>query len=244
MGVANRVKRLLNEQSGSLLLFLPGVGEIHRVMERLQGDVATDTDLCPLYGALPLTDQQKAIQPAPVGRRKVVLATNIAETSLTIEGIRLVVDSGLERVARFDVKNGLTRLMTQRISQASMVQRAGRAGRLEPGICWHLFAKEQSDRAAEYSEPEILNSDLCSLWLELLNWGCQDAAQLSWLDQPPQTALDVARDLLRRLGAIDSQGHLTGTGRSMANLGCEPRLAAMLCLPPGKVRMPWPRRHC
>lgn len=230
-GVANRVKRLLNEQSGSLLLFLPGVGEIHRVMERLQGDVATDTDLCPLYGALPLTEQQKAIQPAPVGRRKVVLATNIAETSLTIEGIRLVVDSGLERVARFDVKNGLTRLMTQRISQASMVQRAGRAGRLEPGICWHLFAK---DRAAEYSEPEILNSDLCSLWLELLNWGCQDAAQLSWLDQPPQTALDVARDLLRRLGAIDSQGHLTGTGRSMANLGCEPRLAAMLCFAAGQ----------
>ncbi|HDL8016176.1 TPA: ATP-dependent helicase HrpB, partial [Yersinia enterocolitica] len=207
---------------------------IHRVMERLQGDVATDTDLCPLYGALPLTEQQKAIQPAPVGRRKVVLATNIAETSLTIEGIRLVVDSGLERVARFDVKNGLTRLMTQRISQASMVQRAGRAGRLEPGICWHLFAKEQSDRAAEYSEPEILNSDLCSLWLELLNWGCQDAAQLSWLDQPPQTALDVARDLLRRLGAIDSQGHLTGTGRSMANLGCEPRLAAMLCFAAGQ----------
>ncbi|HDL6958324.1 TPA: ATP-dependent helicase HrpB [Yersinia enterocolitica] len=233
-GVANRVKRLLNEQSGSLLLFLPGVGEIHRVMERLQGDVATDTDLCPLYGALPLTEQQKAIQPAPVGRRKVVLATNIAETSLTIEGIRLVVDSGLERVARFDVKNGLTRLVTQRISQASMVQRAGRAGRLEPGICWHLFAKEQSERAAEYSEPEILNSDLCSLWLELLNWGCQDAAQLSWLDLPPQTALGVARDLLRRLGAIDSQGQLTGTGRSMANLGCEPRLAAMLCFAEGQ----------
>ncbi|EPF5113350.1 ATP-dependent helicase HrpB [Yersinia enterocolitica] len=233
-GVANRVKRLLNEQSGSLLLFLPGVGEIHRVMERLQGDVATDTDLCPLYGALPLTEQQKAIQPAPVGRRKVVLATNIAETSLTIEGIRLVVDSGLERVARFDVKNGLTRLVTQRVSQASMVQRAGRAGRLEPGICWHLFAKEQSERAAEYSEPEILNSDLCSLWLELLNWGCQDAAQLSWLDLPPQTALGVARDLLRRLGAIDSQGQLTGTGRSMANLGCEPRLAAMLCFAAGQ----------
>ncbi len=233
-GVANRVKRLLNEQSGSLLLFLPGVGEIHRVMERLQGDVATDTDLCPLYGALPLTEQQKAIQPAPVGRRKVVLATNIAETSLTIEGIRLVVDSGLERVARFDVKNGLTRLVTLRISQASMVQRAGRAGRLEPGICWHLFAKEQGERAVEYSEPEILNSDLCSLWLELLNWGCQDAAQLSWLDQPPQTALGVARDLLLRLGAIDSQGHLTGTGRSMANLGCEPRLAAMSCFAAGQ----------
>ncbi len=228
-GVTHRVKRLLNEQSGSLLLFLPGVGEIHRVLERLQGEVASDTDLCPLYGALPLNEQQRAIQPAPAGRRKVVLATNIAETSLTIEGIRLVVDSGLERVARFDVKNGLTRLVTQRISQASMIQRAGRAGRLEPGICWHLFAKEQAERAAEYSEPEILNSDLCSLWLELLNWGCQDAAQLMWLDQPPSAALAAARDLLQRLGAIDASGHLTGTGRAMASLGCEPRLAAMLC---------------
>ncbi|WP_145562148.1 ATP-dependent helicase HrpB [Yersinia aldovae] len=228
-GVANRVKRLLNEQTGSLLLFLPGVSEIHRVMERLHGQVAGDTDLCPLYGALPLSEQQKAIQPAPAGRRKVVLATNIAETSLTIEGIRLVVDSGLERVARFDVKNGLTRLVTQRISQASMVQRAGRAGRLEPGICWHLFAKDQGERAAEYSEPEILNSDLCNLWLELLNWGCQDVAQLSWLDQPPSAALAVARDLLLRLGGINVNGHLTGAGRTMATLGCDPRLAAMLC---------------
>ncbi|CNL09640.1 ATP-dependent RNA helicase HrpB [Yersinia aldovae] len=228
-GVANRVKRLLNEQTGSLLLFLPGVSEIHRVMERLHGQVARDTDLCPLYGALPLSEQQKAIQPAPAGRRKVVLATNIAETSLTIEGIRLVVDSGLERVARFDVKNGLTRLVTQRISQASMVQRAGRAGRLEPGICWHLFAKDQGERAAEYSEPEILNSDLCNLWLELLNWGCQDVAQLSWLDQPPSAALAVARDLLLRLGGINVNGHLTGAGRTMATLGCDPRLAAMLC---------------
>ncbi|CNH16002.1 ATP-dependent RNA helicase HrpB [Yersinia aldovae] len=228
-GVANRVKRLLNEQTGSLLLFLPGVSEIHRVMERLHGEVARGTDLCPLYGALPLTEQQKAIQPAAAGRRKVVLATNIAETSLTIEGIRLVVDSGLERVARFDVKNGLTRLVTQRISQASMVQRAGRAGRLEPGICWHLFAKDQGERAAEYSEPEILNSDLCNLWLELLNWGCQDVAQLSWLDQPPSAALAVARDLLLRLGGINVNGHLTGAGRTMATLGCDPRLAAMLC---------------
>ncbi|OWF78329.1 ATP-dependent helicase HrpB [Yersinia rohdei] len=232
-GVANRVKRLLNEQPGSLLLFLPGVSEIRRVMERLNGEVASDTDLCPLYGALPLSEQQKAIQPAPVGRRKVVLATNIAETSLTIEGIRLVVDSGLERVARFDVKNGLTRLVTQRISQASMVQRAGRAGRLEPGICWHLFASEQAERAAQYSEPEILNSDLCSLWLELLNWGCQDVAQLSWLDTPPQAALAVARDLLQRLGAVDEHGRLTDRGRAMVKLGCEPRLAAMLCFAAG-----------
>ena len=142
----------------------------------------------------------KAIQPAASGRRKVVLATNIAETSLTIEGIRLVVDSGLERVARYDVRNGLTRLATQRISQASMVQRAGRAGRLEPGICWHLFAKEQAERAAEHAEPDILQSDLTGFWLELLQWGCHDPAQLIWLDAPPAAALAAARALLHRLG--------------------------------------------
>lgn len=227
-GVAAAVKRLLAEQPGSLLLFLPGVAEINRVLERLTGEVASDTDLCPLYGALPLAQQQKAIQPAASGRRKVVLATNIAETSLTIEGIRLVVDSGLERVARYDVRNGLTRLATQRISQASMVQRAGRAGRLEPGICWHLFAKEQAERAAEHAEPDILQSDLTGFWLELLQWGCHDPAQLTWLDAPPVAALAAARALLHRLGATDDDGKLTAPGRQMAALGCEPRLAAML----------------
>lgn len=227
-GVAAAVKRLLAEQPGSLLLFLPGVAEINRVLERLTGEVASDTDLCPLYGALPLAQQQKAIQPAASGRRKVVLATNIAETSLTIEGIRLVVDSGLERVARYDVRNGLTRLVTQRISQASMVQRAGRAGRLEPGICWHLFAKEQAERAAEHAEPDILQSDLTGFWLELLQWGCHDPAQLTWLDVPPAAALAAARALLHRLGATDDGGKLTAPGRQMAALGCEPRLAAML----------------
>ncbi|WJD87316.1 ATP-dependent helicase HrpB [Serratia marcescens] len=227
-GVAAAVKRLLAEQPGSLLLFLPGVAEINRVLERLTGEVASDTDLCPLYGALPLAQQQKAIQPAPPGRRKVVLATNIAETSLTIEGIRLVVDSGLERVARYDVRNGLTRLATQRISQASMVQRAGRAGRLEPGLCWHLFAKEQAERAAEHAEPDILQSDLTGFWFELLQWGCHDPAQLTWLDAPPAAALAAARALLRRLGATDDGDKLTAPGRQMAALGCEPRLAAML----------------
>ncbi|CAI0862430.1 MULTISPECIES: ATP-dependent helicase HrpB [Serratia] len=227
-GIAAAVKRLLAEQPGSLLLFLPGVAEINRVLERLTGEVASDTDLCPLYGALPLAQQQKAIQPAASGRRKVVLATNIAETSLTIEGIRLVVDSGLERVARYDVRNGLTRLATQRISQASMVQRAGRAGRLEPGICWHLFAKEQAERAAEHAEPDILQSDLTGFWLELLQWGCHDPAQLTWLDVPPAAALAAARALLHRLGATDDGGKLTAPGRQMAALGCEPRLAAML----------------
>ncbi|QHA89935.1 ATP-dependent helicase HrpB [Serratia rhizosphaerae] len=228
-GVASAVKRLLVEQSGSLLLFLPGVAEIQRVMERLQGEVAGDVDLCPLYGALPLAQQQRAIQPAVAGRRKVVLATNIAETSLTIEGIRLVVDSGLERTARYDVRNGLTRLMTQRISQASMVQRAGRAGRLEEGVCWHLCAKEQAERAAEYAEPEIMHSDLGAFWLELLQWGCVDAGQLNWLDLPPTAALAAAQRLLQTLGATDEQGKLTADGRRMAALGCEPRLAAMLC---------------
>ncbi|WP_261139145.1 ATP-dependent helicase HrpB [Serratia entomophila] len=227
-GVAAAVKRLLAEQPGSLLLFLPGVAEINRVLERLNGELPGDTDLCPLYGALPLAQQQKAIQPAQAGRRKVVLATNIAETSLTIEGIRLVIDSGLERVARYDVRNGLTRLVTQRISQASMVQRAGRAGRLEPGICWHLFAKEQAERAAEHAEPEILQSDLAGFWLELLQWGCHDAAQLTWLDRPPAPALAAAKGLLRRLGATDEGDKLSAQGRQMAALGCEPRLAAML----------------
>lgn len=227
-GAAAAVKRLLAEQPGSLLLFLPGVAEINRVLERLNGEVPGDTDLCPLYGALPLAQQQGAIQPAEAGRRKVVLATNIAETSLTIEGIRLVVDSGLERVARYDVRNGLTRLVTQRISQASMVQRAGRAGRLEPGICWHLFAKEQAERAAEQASPGILHSDLASFWLELLQWGCHDAAQLTWLDRPPAAALASAKVLLRQLGATNDSDKLTAQGRQMAALGCEPRLAAML----------------
>jgi ATP-dependent helicase HrpB len=158
----------------------------------------------------------------------VVLATNIAETSLTIEGIRLVVDSGLERSAQFDARSGLTRLVTQRISQAAMTQRAGRAGRLEPGLCWHLFSKEQAERAAAQSEAEILQSDLSGLWLELLQWGCQDASQLTWLDAPPAIALKVAQRLLSSLGAIDDEGKLTPVGRSMAQIGCEPRLAAML----------------
>ncbi|HEJ9096907.1 ATP-dependent helicase HrpB [Serratia odorifera] len=227
-GVAAAVKRLLAEQHGSLLLFLPGVAEINRVQERLNGAVASDVDLCPLYGALPLAQQQRAIQPAAAGRRKVVLATNIAETSLTIEGIRLVVDSGLERVARYDPRSGLTRLLTQRISQASMIQRAGRAGRLEPGICWHLFAREQGERAAEHAEAEIGQSDLCGFWLELLQWGCVDPGQLTWLDAPPASALAAAQRLLHSLGATDDGGKLTVAGRQMAMMGCEPRLAAML----------------
>ncbi|GKW18175.1 ATP-dependent RNA helicase HrpB [Pectobacterium carotovorum subsp. carotovorum] len=227
-GVARQVRRLLSEEAGSLLLFLPGVAEIRRVQTLLENSVSSDTDLCPLYGALTLAEQQKAILPAESGRRKVVLATNIAETSLTIEGIRLVVDSGLERVASFDVKSGVTRLVTQRISQASMVQRAGRAGRLSPGICWHLCSREQAERAAAQSEAEILNSDLSSIWLDLLLWGCTDVAQLTWLDTPPAPALYAARQLLRQLGITDEQDRLTAEGRKVAALGCDARLATML----------------
>jgi len=226
--IAQAVAALLREASGSLLLFLPGVNEIKRVAEQLRERVADDVVLCPLYGALPLAEQRKAILPAPKGMRKVVLATNIAETSLTIEGIRLVVDSALERVARFDPRSGLTRLVTQRISQASMTQRAGRAGRLEPGICLHLLSAEQAERSPAQSSPEILNSCLASLLLDLVQWGCTDAGQLTWLDAPPASNLAAGRQLLIQLGAIDDKGQLTAIGRKMTRVGSEPRLACLL----------------
>ena len=226
--MARQVSQQLRDEPGSLLLFLPGVAEIQRVQTQLTERIAADVDLCPLYGALPLSEQRRAILPAAPGRRKVVLATNIAETSLTIEGIRLVVDSALERSAQFDARSGLTRLQTQRISQASMTQRAGRAGRLEPGICLHLIAQEQAERAVSHAEPEILHSCLDSLWLDLLQWGCQDVSQLRWLDTPPQSAIEAASRLLTQLAACDSQGRLTVRGQRMAQLGTEPRFAALL----------------
>lgn len=225
--VAIATAELLRHESGSLLLFLPGVGEIQRVQEQLATRVGSDVLLCPLYGALTLAEQRQAILPAPQGKRKVVLATNIAETSLTIEGIRLVVDSAQERVARYDARTGLTRLITQRISQASMTQRAGRAGRLEPGICLHLLAKEQAERAAAQGEPEILQSDLSGLLMELLQWGCTDPEQLNWLDTPPAINLQAAKRLLQMLGALEGD-RLSARGQKMATLGNDPRLAAML----------------
>ncbi|MGR5944019.1 ATP-dependent helicase HrpB [Enterobacter sp. C4G1] len=225
--VAIATAELLRQESGSLLLFLPGVGEIQRVQEQLATRVGSDVVLCPLYGALSLNEQRKAILPAPAGQRKVVLATNIAETSLTIEGIRLVVDCAQERVASFDPRTGLTKLLTQRISQASMIQRAGRAGRLEPGICVHLTSAEQAERAVQQSTPEILQSDLSGLVMDLLQWGCPDPAQLTWLNPPPAVNLAAARTLLTRLGALDGS-RLTTLGQKMAALGNDPRLAAML----------------
>ncbi|HCB1584634.1 ATP-dependent helicase HrpB [Citrobacter freundii] len=225
--VAIATAELLRHESGSLLLFLPGVEEILRVQEQLATRVGGDVVLCPLYGALTLAEQRQAILPAPQGKRKVVLATNIAETSLTIEGIRLVVDCAQERVARYDARTGLTRLITQRISQASMTQRAGRAGRLEPGICLHLLAKEQAERAAAQGEPEILQSDLSGLLMELLQWGCTDPEQLNWLDTPPAINLQAAKRLLQMLGALEGD-RLSARGQKMAALGNDPRLAAML----------------
>ncbi|UPS61978.1 ATP-dependent helicase HrpB [Providencia rettgeri] len=227
--VALAAWQLLQQAHGSLLLFLPGVGEIEKVRVELALMVSEDILLCPLYGALSLQAQQQAIQVAPEGMRKVVLATNIAETSLTIEGIRLVMDSGFERVGQFNPRTGLTKLVKQRISQASMAQRAGRAGRLEAGVCWHLFSEEQAERAAQFSEAEIAQSDLSSLWLSLLQWGCHDAAQLSWLTLPPKPAISAAKDLLGKLGAIDAAGKLTSFGQQMAELGSSVRTAAMLC---------------
>ncbi|BCQ46715.1 hypothetical protein ERHA55_42420 [Erwinia rhapontici] len=173
--VARQASQLLNEESGSMLLFLPGVAEIQRVQTQLAERVASDVDLCPLYGALSLAEQRRAILPSADGRRKVVLATNIAETSLTIEGIRLVVDSAQERSAQFDLRSGVTGLQTQRVSQASMTQRAGRAGRLEPGICLHLIAREQAERAAAHSEPESSTA----IWLRCGSICCSGDARRS-----------------------------------------------------------------
>nr|WP_275660080.1 ATP-dependent helicase HrpB [Providencia huaxiensis] len=227
--VALAAWQLLQQEHGSLLLFLPGMGEIEKVRAELASMVSEDILLCPLYGALTLQAQQQAIQQAPEGMRKVVLATNIAETSLTIEGIRLVMDSGFERVGQFNPRTGLTKLIKQRISQASMAQRAGRAGRLETGVCWHLLSEEQAERAAQFSEAEIAQSDLSSLWLSLLQWGCHDAAQLNWLTLPPKPAISAAKNLLGKLGAIDAAGKLTPFGQQMAELGSSVRTAAMLC---------------
>ncbi|MDF5479444.1 helicase-related protein, partial [Vibrio parahaemolyticus] len=181
--MAKTIESLMNKESGSLLAFLPGVGAIKQVEERLS-HLADDIDVCPLYGQLSFADQQKAITPAEQGKRKVVLATNIAETSLTIEGIRLVVDSGLERVARFDLKNGLTRLEQTRIAQSSAIQRAGRAGRIEEGICVRLYSESQFKQQPLVPQPEILHSDLASLVMELAFWGASDIHDLKWLDVP------------------------------------------------------------
>ncbi|MFW0964642.1 ATP-dependent helicase HrpB [Vibrio parahaemolyticus] len=225
--MAKNIESLMNKESGSLLAFLPGVAAIKQVQERLS-HLPDDVEVCPLHGQLSFTEQQKAISPAEKGKRKVVLATNIAETSLTIEGIRLVVDSGLERVARFDLKNGLTRLEQTRIAQSSAIQRAGRAGRIEEGICVRLYSESQLKQQPQVPQPEILHSDLASLVMELAFWGTTDIHELKWLDIPSAAALQQAKQLLFSLGLITEQGQLTAEGKQAHDLGVEPRAAAML----------------
>ncbi|MBX8485166.1 ATP-dependent helicase HrpB [Pseudomonas cichorii] len=228
--VVQTVLDALGNESGSLLVFLPGQAEIRRVNQQLAEALGERADilLCPLHGELDLAAQRAAIEPAPKGSRKVVLATNIAETSLTIDGVRVVIDAGLARVPRFDPGSGMTRLDTQRISRASATQRAGRAGRLEPGVCYRLWSEAQHDQLAAYGSAEILQADLAGLALQLARWGVMPA-QLVWLDNPPTAAYAQAQDLLVRLGALsDSQGQLTTHGQAMAQVPAHPRIAHLL----------------
>lgn len=225
------ILQLLREETGSLLAFLPGAGEIRQVAALLEERLPPDARLCPLYGNLSAREQDAAIALAEAGTRKVVLATSIAETSLTIEGVRLVVDAGLERSARFDPACGLSRLVTGRVSLAGAAQRAGRAGRMEPGICCRLWAREEENGLRPQIRPEILDADLSGLLLQLAVWGAagpDGVASLTWLDQPPPAALAVARQTLYDLGALDERGRATSLGRKMVALPSSPRLARLL----------------
>ncbi|MDM5142394.1 ATP-dependent helicase HrpB [Aeromonas sp. A04] len=215
--------------AGSALVFLPGQGEIERLAQWLEGRLPDDVRLAPLYGRLDMAAQQAAIEPAPAGRRKLVLTTNVAETSLTIEGIHMVIDSGLERRASFDLKSGVTRLETRQIARASATQRAGRAGRLGPGVCYRLWSGEVQERLAEQSPPDILTQELTGLLLDAAQWGAR-VESLPLLDMPPAAAVASAQRLLVSLGAMAPEGEqqLTPAGRAMAAFGTHPRLARML----------------
>ena len=220
------VERAMAEEPGSLLVFLPGTGEIRRLQQRLRERLPSDVLVAPLYGDLDNAAQDRAIEPPPAGKRKVVLATSIAETSLTIEGIRVVVDSGRMRVPRFDPVSGMSRLDTVRVSRASADQRRGRAGRLEPGVCYRLW--KESEGLAPAGTPEILSADLAELALELARWGASEPGALRWLDPPPAAAYAQAQELLRELGALDEAGRITDHGRELHNLPLHPRLAHMV----------------
>jgi ATP-dependent helicase HrpB len=224
---ATAVRRVLGKSEGDILVFLPGVGEIRRCRELLSAEQENGGPLiCPLYGDLPLAEQEKALRPA--GRRKVVLATNIAETSLTIEGVRVVVDSGFMRRSRFDPASGLERLETVRVSRANAAQRAGRAGRLGPGLCLRLWTEAEQGSLLPFTPPEIRSADLSGLALDLARWGLADAGQLAWLDPPPESALQQGRELLQALGALDGCGRITEEGEALAALPAHPRIAALL----------------
>jgi ATP-dependent helicase HrpB len=226
---ARAVLRALQAERGGVLAFLPGQGEILRT-ERLLAERLQDpaVELAPLYGALDARAQDRAISPAPEGRRKVVLATSIAETSLTIEGVRIVVDCGLSRVPRFEPASGLTRLQTVRVTRASADQRRGRAGRTEPGVCYRLWEEAETRALTPFGRPEILEADLSRLALDLARWGARDTAGMAFLDPPPPAAMREAFGLLGRLQALDGQGGLTAHGRAIAGLPLPPRLAHMV----------------
>ena len=227
--VADAVLQAVRTEGGSILVFLPGMGEIRRVADRLSDRLADPSvDVVPLYGALDRREQDEAIRPASAGRRKVVLATAVAETSITIEGVRVVVDCGLARVPRYEPGVGITRLETMRVSRASADQRRGRAGRTEPGICYRLWEEAATVALDPYSAPEMLSADLSGLVLDCAEWGVTDPATLPFLDRPPAPALAEARARLGELGAIDRDGRITPTGRKLRALPLPPRLARMV----------------
>ncbi|MET4373006.1 ATP-dependent helicase HrpB [Bradyrhizobium sp. LB12.1] len=227
--MADAIASALRADSGSVLAFLPGAAEIRRTQNFLSERVQdAGIEIVPLFGALDAAVQDRAISPAPKGTRKVVLATSIAETSLTIEGVRIVVDSGLARVPRYEPDIGLTRLETVRVSRAAADQRRGRAGRTEPGVCYRLWDEPQTASLAPYTQPEILSADLSSLVLDLAQWGVADAAALSFLDPPPQPAWKEAKSLLSELNALDGDGRITAEGKSLRALALPARLARMI----------------
>ena len=227
--MADTIVRALRAESGSVLAFLPGAAEIRRTETLLRERIDNPSvDVVPLFGALGFDAQDRAIAPAPTGRRKVVLATSIAETSLTIDGVTIVVDCGLARVPRYEPDVGLTRLETVRVSRAAADQRRGRAGRLAPGICYRLWDEPQTASLTPFAQPEILAADLSSLVLDLAEWGETDPAKLAFLDPPPVAALSEASSLLTDLGAIDGDGRITEEGRALRRLPVPPRLARMI----------------
>ena len=227
--MADAVMRALREESGSILAFLPGQSEIRRVEERLAARISNPSIvLAPLYGAMDMKAQDLALEPAPTGLRKVVLATSIAETSITIEGVRVVIDSGLARVPRFEADVGVTRLETVRVSRAAADQRRGRAGRTEPGVCFRLWDEPQTQSLPAFAEPEIRSADLAALLLDCAEWGTADPRSLSWIDPPSATAVEAGREELTELEALDAEGCITAIGRRLRALPLPPRLARMV----------------
>ncbi|MDC0661006.1 ATP-dependent helicase HrpB [Marinobacter sp. SS21] len=226
--VVTVIREALAEQSGSVLVFLPGAGEIRRVEQALSGNLPAAVAVTPLYGSLRNEDQDRAIAPAPDGQRKVVLATAIAETSLTIEGIRVVVDAGQQRRAVFDPNSGMTRLLTGRVSKASAEQRKGRAGRVEPGVCYRLWSESDQFGLADFTPPEIQQADLAPLVLELAQWGARAAGDLEWIDPPPSAHWQQAVSLLRWLDLLNDDGSISEQGKAARTLPVHPRLAHMV----------------